>query len=551
MRGMQTWRSRIRAVAIVAAVAAAAVVGAARADAGASTAAGAHVVPNARGELDCNGFSSIQKSVKPTMVCADPRLSPHERFEDNGHYIGHDEPALRFVSSRPGTSSDITWVERLGADPHRLPTTGHPGRDITHNFELTVAPWFSMNVCDPNSDPQLPCTPRSDTNAPHGAYPGGGAAFMELQFYPPGFAPFDDSISCDNTHWCSALTIDSVECDAGGTCNNNCIEPVNFAFIQTNGVPAGAPSPQQSNLATYTPNSHTLLMNQGDRIVIHMFDAKVAGGHALEIRETDRTSGRSGYMIASAANGFMHTSMTDCSGTPFNFQPEYSSAKPQNILPWGAGPYNVNTQFEIGHFEPCTTVTGRSSFTDGPFTDHYFNVCHGAYEADAPGDTPTSNEPGDAPCYRRGDTHGGTTPPNQVTGCDVFFNAVGDLDYDGTSYRADWPTAVHANRYPATFQQRSPTSAGHSYADIQFVTDTSATQAGCDLSSGAGCVLPPNGPGHFYPFWTRARVDGACVWEFGNMRNGNTFGGVRQYGRVGPHTIGAFVSKIRPTPRCG
>jgi hypothetical protein len=35
------------------------------------------------------------------------------------------------------------------------------------------------------------------------------------------------------------------------------------------------------------------------------------------------------------------------------------------------------------------------------------------------------------------------------------------------------------------------------------------------------------------------------------MRNGNTFGGVRQYGRVGPDTIGAFVSKIRPTPSCG
>ena len=54
-------------------------------------------------------------------------------------------------------------------------------------------------------------------------------------------------------------------------------------------------------------------------------------------------------------------------------------------MPWGFGPYNINTQFEIGHFEPCTTLTGRSTFTDGPFTDHYFNVCHGAYEADAPG----------------------------------------------------------------------------------------------------------------------------------------------------------------------
>jgi len=36
-----------------------------------------------------------------------------------------------------------------------------------------------------------------------------GAAFMELQFYPPGEAPFVDSISCDNAHRCAALTIDS------------------------------------------------------------------------------------------------------------------------------------------------------------------------------------------------------------------------------------------------------------------------------------------------------------------------------------------------------
>ena len=193
-----------------------------------------------------------------------------------------------------------------------------------------------MNLCDPNSDPQLPCKPRSDSNAAARlASRAAASAFMELQFYPPGFAPFDDSISCDNTHWCSALNIDSVECDAGGTCNDNCIEPVNFAFIQTDGVPAGPPSPQESDLSTFTPNAQTFLMNQGDRVVIHMFDAPVAGGHALEIRETDLTTGQSGFMIASAANGFMNTSLADCSGTPFNFQPEYSTAKAAEHRPLG------------------------------------------------------------------------------------------------------------------------------------------------------------------------------------------------------------------------
>ena len=84
----------------------------------------------------------------------------------------------------------------------------------------------------------------------------------------------------------------------------------------------------------------------------------------------------------------------------------------------------------------------------------------------------------------------------------MFFNAVGDLDYDGTSYRADWPTSVRPNRYPSTFLQQAPTSGGGGYTDVQFVTDTSTTESGCDIVSGSGCVLPPPGPGHFFPYWT-------------------------------------------------
>jgi hypothetical protein len=513
--------------------------------AGATASAG--VRPHATGELDCNGFSPIQAAVKRTLVCRDPSING-TRFEDHDHYIGHDEPSVMFISSKPNSASDVTWNEKLPVEPHALPTVKHPGSDVTHTFELTLAPWFSMNLCDPHSDPLLPCKPRSDSNAPAPGYPGGGSAFMELQFYPPGFAPFSSSISCDNTHWCSALTIDSVECDASGNCNDNCIEPVNFGWIQTNGVPTGPPSPQESNLATYTPNRHTLLMNQGDNIQIHMFDAKVRGGRALEIRETDRTTGRSGYMIASASNGFMNTSPKDCSGTRFNFQPEYNTAKHANVSPWGFGFYSINSQYEIGHFEPCTKITGKVS---GPGIDTFWNNCKGPYEAGTPPDTSDPDvEPNDSPCFPKGDTHGGTAAPNQVTGCDVFDAAVGDLDFDGTPYRADWPSAVKPNRYPSTFRVRPPTSEGDSYRQIQFVTDLSASEQNCDLFSGAGCTVPPPGPGNFYPFFTFAKVNGQCVWEFGNMRNGNNFGQESQYGSVGPRTIGAFESKIKAAPAC-
>jgi hypothetical protein len=513
----------------------------------AKTLAAGSVAPNPVNELDCNGLSPIQRPVKSAVQCFDPRGSDEGRFEDNGHYIGHDEPSVRFLSSQPGSGDNTTLTERLPVEPAALPTVRHPGRDVTHTFELTIAPWLSTTVCDPHSTPLLPCTPESDANAPSGTYLGAGAAFVELQFYPPGFAPFADSISCDNTHWCSALTIDSLECAADGTCNPDCTEPANFGFIQTNGVPAGPPSPQLSDLTTYTPNAHTLLMNPGDAITVHMFDAKVPGGHALEARETDLTTGQSGFMIASAANGFMNTSPADCSGTPFNFQPEYSSARAQNIIPWGIGPYMINDEFEVGHFEPCKRVSGKVA---APGSDTYYTNCLGPYETAA---EDPNLEPDDAPCYKFGDTHGGTAAPNLVTGCDVFFDAIGDLDYDGTPYYPDWPNSVVPDRFPSTFLQLQPTTnGGHRYPQIQFMTDTSASElnTNCDLNSGAGCVLPPKGPGNFFPYWTQARVAGRCVWEFGNMRNGNTFGGDAQYGSVGPGTLGAFAGPIRRNPNC-
>src|SRR5690349_5678682 len=63
------------------------------------------VTPNPYGELDCNGLSPIQSPVRVSMPCADP-VSFYDgspvRFYDNGRYIGHDEPSIRFLSSVAG-----------------------------------------------------------------------------------------------------------------------------------------------------------------------------------------------------------------------------------------------------------------------------------------------------------------------------------------------------------------------------------------------------------------------------------------------------------------
>jgi hypothetical protein len=522
------------------------------------------VKPNAAGELDCNHWSTIQAAVDKSLLCTDIRGIPGKgnrnswggRFYDNGWYIGHDEPMVTYLSGKAGSGNNVTWTDTLGTEPSAKPTVKHPGSDVTHTFELTPAPWYSMAICNSYSYPQLPCTPESDKNAPsqaclgafpcHG-YPGAGSAFMELQFYPPGFAPFADAISCDNSHWCAALTLDSLECTDGfATCNPGCEEPVNFAFIQTNGVPTGPPSPQLADLATFTQNRHTLLMNPGDKLRVHIYDAPApGGGKALETVVSDLTTHQTGYMQASAANGFMASSIVNCSGTPYNFAAEYSSAQRQNIVPWAADQVDISTQFETGHFEACNSLTGTAKY--GP--DKFWLYCHGVYERSTKGgDGKGTPEPTDAFCYPAGDRHTtlpGSHAPDEVTGCldDVTQN--GDLDFDGSPYWPDWPTSTMAGRFPGSFTFAQPTTVGGAgYPQYFFQTDTALSESTCTPSNPSGCAVPPpNAPGHFYPYWT---LTSSCTWEFGNVSHGNTFGKDAQYGTVRTAQFGypQIISRI-------
>lgn len=523
--------------------------------ANASPATDIGVAPNAVGALDCNGYSPIQRLIKPNGVCTDPRSiydGQGARFEDNGHYIGHDEPSLRFLSSVPGSGNDVTWNETLPSDPAASPAVASPGSDVTHWFELSIAPWFGMALCDPYSYPQTACKPESDANAPgrgSSSFIGGGSSFLEVQFYPPGFAPFVDNISCDNAHWCASLHINDAECTLNfDHCNPNCVEPTNFAFIQMDGVPTGPPSPQLANLATNTPNAETLLMNPGDKLRVHIFDADLSGGgRALEVHVSDLSTGHSGFMQASASNGFMATLIGNCHGVPFNYEPEYNTAEPQNLVPWAALQGGILTEYEIGHFTPCTSITGPATFSIPGFSDPLWLNCHGPYETSADGGS--NPEIADGFCFPAGDTHGGTAPPNEVTGCTDLFN--GDVDFDGTSYRTDWPNSVTPSAFPSTFQQSQPSSNGHSYAGVQFETDAAASETTCGPSTLSGCAVPaPIAPGSFYPYWTQALVNGHCVWEFGQMTNGDTFGGDAQYDGPSAYFFGTLSSDVLPNPNC-
>ncbi len=560
----------------------------------------------ARGEFDCNGDSPVETPARPGL-CTDVRgiLGVDNantwggRFYDNGKYIGHDEPDMTFLSTRPSSGNNVTWNETLPVDPSAAPTVGTPGKDVADWFELSPAPWFSMAMCDPYSYPQLPCVPKSDTNAPScpnafncasNSYPGGGSAVMEMQLYPPGNPPWIDSESCSDVGWCAAVTIDSLECtDLYATCQPACEEPINFAFIQTNGVPTGPAGPADSDFDSSVPNSDTLMMKPGDQISVHMFDAPapavqgaLGGNDAFEVVIDDLTQHTSGFMQASAANGFEYIDM-NCDTALANWQPEYSTAKAGNIIPWAALQTDISTEYETGHSEVCNSVTGGYGSGANQFANPFDPYdLGGTYSTCVGGDEGTTgagegDETTDGICYPANDTHAGwdqgtgtvTGPP--IAFCQDNFTQNGDLDFDGTPYRTEWPTgASPTGLYPSSFVESLPTSNGTQYSQRYFQTDIALSEDICqgatippgNTVTATGCSVPPSGsevdqPGNtaFYPYWTEVDTRGTCTIEFGNVKSGtgvNDFGKDAQYGSDLFSKLGypEFEGKVRANT-CG
>jgi hypothetical protein len=556
------------------------------------------VSPNSSNDLDCNGWSKEYGSARAAHgeLCTDPVSVYNGKaypYYDNGHYIGHDEPSVKFISSEPGSGNNFSYLLRLPSDPSQTPTVSSDA--VTDYAELSPAPWFGMAICDPDSYPENPCTPDSDTNSGEINNPNdAGSAFLELQFYPPGYGPFVDAPSCDPTHWCVALTIDSLESyfNFAGL-NPNCEEPVNFAFLQRNGVPAGPPSPQLTDANTFTPNSQTLLLNQGDTVTLNIHDTP----NGLIASVHDISTGQTGYMVASAKNGFMNTNVTTCDGTPFNFHPEYSTAEQQNQVPWAALEGGILMEQEEGHFEPCNSISNSL-----PFVDDYADgtsitdltsaqTCDGGFEGpNAVGEGPCDPTSGvctvvtteegttcpndnfldgshceysDALCLPAGartvtnvlSTPSGLETENQtwdwpIAGCQANYFQNGDLDFDGPSYYPDWPDG--SPNHPTAFEYLGPFTDGlHLYPQIQFESDIPASENACNTSTGAGCTVPPAGAA-FYPFWTLGVGSLGCEWEFGNVIPHHTvlsFGGDAEYGTSDVARFGGTnISPVESNP---
>jgi hypothetical protein len=456
-----------------------------------ATARAQHV--NSVGGLDCNGYSLIQKPVRRGMLCTEIAANTMHGFEDNGHYVGHDEPAAEFFSSKAGSGGSESYQVKLPVEPASKPNGKFTGPVWTFQNDVTF--WFGMVLCDNQSYPEgtKVCKPNSDSNIqvrPRANH--AGAAFLEVQFYPPGTEGFG---SCDLKHWCAALTIDSLQAQFGALhgpgnrrhaiSNPNCTEPVNFAYLTKSGKPIGPPGPDTQTIKSFTPTPNVLRMNQGDAITVNIRDT--AAG--LSAAVTDHSTGQSASMVASVANGFRHILFDPvkltCKGAPYAFHPMYNTAaaptstgQPQAWTTWAAHTFNISQSGEVGHFEPMDGDGDDSSCVTGPLI---------------PGCTNT------------------------------------DSDFDGYAYHADWPNgSAHfaTSAYFSSPRSLGPTgSFNQPFKTYAFETDlprveesnTSVLQS-CNHHTGQHCTNPPVGAS-FYPWIHLAKVPGfrgRCAWALSN-----------------------------------
>jgi hypothetical protein len=467
-----------------------------------------------------------------------------EPWNYQGQYTGHDEPSLLFYSNKAGSGNSNLYQLTLPKDSPTPPA--QDGTGGTWNFQLHVAFWFGMAMCDDQSAPnpggsgvgaQIPCTPDSDTNIFTGTDPTQptylgrtpGTGFMEMQFYPPGWGNVGTGVSCgpNNTQWCAALNIDSdSENENTGVLNNSaCLgvagqEYVNYAIITKSGHSQAPADPLRQTALTFETTGDTLEMNSGDALTVDLHDTPAG----FQVVIHDLATGESGSMTASIANGFGHPlyqpSASTCTDQPYAFHPMFSTSSPATRVLWAAHSYNVAYSDEVGHFEYCDKVNQSQG------------TCNGKNVTD-----PAGSDRDEAPCFNL--PVEGTS--EQLSGC-----TGGDLDFDGPEYQPNWPgtnpttdTTLHAS--PILFS--SPLFNGiRNYSQVAFETNLPRIEGAdaspnndcqrhvynpSDPSPGAGCVNPPVGAS-FYPIYTTGTSNGACIWQEGGAQipgTTHTFGG--------------------------
>jgi hypothetical protein len=185
---------------------------------------------------------------------------------------------------------------------------------------------------------------------------------------------------------------------------------------------------------------------------------------------------------------------------------------------------------EIGHFENCLAISADLNCT-----------------------SPGSQDP----VLDEDDGNNFCVPGTDSTLVKIDGCLSADEDFDGQSYRNDWPgtdPVVGRDRalHPSPLLFTSPVANGFvDYSTVAFETDLPRIEASdaqdnppfCDRILGTGCVNPPHGA-QFYPIFTTTMVRGTCTWQEG----GRFIPGTRNsFGGTSTAEYGPLLKTVYPT----
>jgi hypothetical protein len=287
-------------------------------------------------------------------------------------------------------------------------------------------------------------------------------------------------------------------------------------------------------------------MNPGDELIVTLADTD----HGLKITVQDVTTGQTGFMVASGANGFAsvkwYPNGNNCDFATHNlahdFHPAYATSSEHTRVPGAAHSYNIAFSDEIGHFEYCSSVAQE------------FGACTSL--------TGQDKKPGldDLVCVDPGFFDGSGLI--QIGGC-----IDGDADFDGVPYRKDtWPGSFKDPVQDALFHTEpvrfsSPLftdRAGHmeNFSRVAFESDMPRIEFGttpscqrhlsnpADKNPGQGCVNPPKGAA-FYPFFSTRLDESGCRWQLGGRFIAGT---LDDFGGNSKAEFGDILALFYPAP---
>ena len=322
--------------------------------------------------------SAAEQRARALFNCSEGRATCAEPLDSIGEYGAVHRP-------RRAVAALLLEHARLGELEPVPPAAAEATRDACRSRTATAAPgtssstrpsgsgWRCATTSPARSSRTLRARPDSDTNIFDGTNPADpdyigkhpGTAFMELQFYPPGWVPLAarrqlrrDEVVRGAGHLQPQPGPEHAACSTTPTAS-----AASASSRPTSRSSRGAARPHAppGPLGATRRDVHA---EPGDRPV-HELGRRLDGrhprhrgrAHAIDPRPDDRPDRLDdGQRRERVRPDQVRPDAATCHQTPYTFHPMYATSSEHTRVPWAAHSYNVAFSDEIGHFEYCNAV---------------------------------------------------------------------------------------------------------------------------------------------------------------------------------------------------